>query len=169
MIYAGIGSRKTPEEILRVMEIFATFSAPVATLRSGGAPGADQAFEFGAILGGGRMETYLPWKGFEGIQDGAITKPSKLAMEIAEQYHPNWDRLSQGARKLMARNSYQILGSRLNEDDISDLVVCWTSDGKASGGTGQAIRIAADYDVPVLNLQREDDYHYMCETLGFQE
>lgn len=152
------------------MENFATLAANAeATLRSGAAPGADQAFEFGAMLGGGRIETYLPWKGFEGVQNGEVIKPSKLAMEIAAQYHPNWGRLSQGARKLIGRNSYQILGPRLNEDEISDLVVCWTSDGKASGGTGQALRIAADYNIPVLNLQREDDYQDVLSSLERRE
>lgn len=148
------------------MEDFATFSAPHATLRSGAAPGADQAFEFGATLGGGMIETYLPWKGFEGRQEGTVVEPSKLAMEIAEQYHPNWKALKQGGRKLMARNSYQILGETLSEDTLSDLVVCWTSDGKASGGTGQALRMAADYDIPILNLQREDDLNVVVEMLS---
>lgn len=158
--YAGIGSRTTPPEILKVMDLFANAIAKESLLRTGAAPGADQAFEFGAVMGGGRVEIYLPWKGFEGRQDGTIVKPGEDAFAIAEHYHPGWKFLKQGARKLMARNSYQILGPNLY--DPVDMVICWTPDGSLdgtgskSGGTGQALRIAADYAIPVLNLQRND-------------
>jgi hypothetical protein len=36
-------------------------------------------------------------------------------------------------------------------------VVCWTSDGKASGGTGQAIRIAKYYEIPTYNLNNKEE------------
>jgi SpoU rRNA methylase family enzyme len=39
-----------------------------------------------------------------------------------------------------------------NMDRPTDLVICWTKDGAATGGTGQAIRMANHYGVPVLNL-----------------
>lgn len=158
--YAGIGSRSTPDEILKVMDLFANAIACDALLRTGGAKGADQAFEFGAVLGGGRVELFLPWKGFEGRQDATLLEPGKDAMEIAEHYHPGWKYLKQGARKLIARNGYQVLGPDLY--DPVDLIVCWTPDGSLdgtgnkTGGTGQALRIAADYGIPVLNIQRED-------------
>jgi len=46
--YAGIGSRKTPPDILALMEACAYKLARYGwNLRSGGAPGADQAFERG--------------------------------------------------------------------------------------------------------------------------
>lgn len=159
-VYTGIGSRQTPPEIIKLMEAFAEYSAKDVVLRSGGAKGADQAFEFGATLGGGRIETFLPWAGFEGIQDAVLTAPDQDAMEVGEKYHPGWKYLKQGAKKLIARDSYQILGRNL--DHPTELVVCWTPDGSLdghgskSGGTGQALRIASDYEIPVLNLARGD-------------
>lgn len=158
--YAGVGSRETPDEILKVMDLFANAIATESLLRTGAAEGADQAFEFGAVLGGGQHEIYLPWKGYNGRPDGTITNPGKDALELAEYYHPNWKALKQGARKLHARNGYIVLGPKLY--DPVEMVVCWTQDGSLdgtggrSGGTGQALRIAADYDIPVLNLQRPD-------------
>ena len=50
----------------------------------------------------------------------------------------------------MARNSYQVLGRNL--DDPVEFVICWTPGGSGSGGTGQAIRIAKDYQIPVFDL-----------------
>ena len=48
--YAGIGSRRTPPEILRLMERMALIlSGAGYTLNSGGAKGADSAFENGAL------------------------------------------------------------------------------------------------------------------------
>lgn len=166
--YAGIGSRTTPLEILEVMDHFAEAIATESLLRTGGARGADQAFEFGATLGGGLVEVYLPWKGFEERQDGKITDPGKDALELAEHYHPNWKALKQGGRKLMARNGYQVLGPDLF--DPVEMVICWTPDGSLDGtgsqvgGTGQALRIAADYEIPVRNLQRPD---HLAEIASF--
>lgn len=51
--------------------------------------------------------------------------------------------------KLQARNSYQILGLDLNTP--SNFVICWTKNGKGSGGTGQAIRIARAYNIPIFD------------------
>jgi hypothetical protein len=48
------------------------------------------------------------------------------------------------------RNAQIVLG-----DDLKtpvDFVVCWTPDGKLTGGTAMALRIAFDYDIPIFNL-----------------
>lgn len=162
--YAGIGSRETPDEILCVMEDFAYAVASHSVLRSGGAPGADLAFEFGATLGGGLKEIFLPWKGFNDCINGCLLEPSQAARDLAEYYHPRWKSLSHGAKKLIARNSHQVLGKNL--DDPVDMVVCWTKDGKASGGTGQAIRIAEARGIEVLNIRNPDPLEWVCEAIG---
>src|SRR3990167_10553936 len=85
------------------------------TLRSGGAPGSDTAFEAGAT----RREIYLPWKGFNN-NTSHLFAISEEAEELASWYHPGWVNLDQAARKLMARNGYQVLGSKL--DDPSEFL-----------------------------------------------
>lgn len=156
-IYAGIGSRRTPPEILARMTAAARRLDTLGyTLRSGAADGADTAFEQGAT----RKEIYLPWKGFRGNRSTKheIT-PDALA--IAELLHPNFKRLSQTATLLMARNGYQILGEHL--DTPVDFVLCYTPDGAESekqrtmktGGTGQAIALASRWGIPVFNMADE--------------
>lgn len=64
--YAGIGSRDTPEDILRLMAVVAAKREDDGfILRSGGADGADTAFESG-VVSSDMKEIYLPWKGFNG-------------------------------------------------------------------------------------------------------
>ncbi len=166
MIYTGIGSRETPDSILRIMKAYAAKMATDGNLlRSGAAPGADSYFESGCLSVGGSKEIYLPWAGFEGrTGSGYISAIPKEAFEIAATFHPAWERCSQGARKLHTRNVCQILGKDLKTK--TDLVVCWTKDGKASGGTGQAIRIAEHYDVRIVNLQRREDLEEVMKYLG---
>lgn len=145
--YAGIGSRETPADVLATMtEIARRLRARGFVLRSGGARGADQAFAAGA---GEDAEIFLPWPGFEG-QQSRFCPPTTAAYELAGQHHPAWAQLSDGARRLQARNSHQVLGWGL--DDPVEFVVCWTPDGKGAGGTGQAIRIAAATGIPVFDL-----------------
>ena len=147
--YAGIGSRETPMEYRQLMSNIAEELANAGfILRSGGASGADEAFEIGCDRVRGNKEIYLPWKGFNGSDSILIVK-DKRAFDIARKYHPNYSALKQGAQKLMARNSHQILG--LNLESPVDFVICWTKDGKGQGGTGQALRIAKDYDIPVFD------------------
>lgn len=145
MYYTGIGSRETPDDILDLMESAARALRHRAgyTLRSGGADGADSAFERGA---GSQSEIYLPWKGFNG-SNSPLYHISTEAMELAASLHPAWSRCSQGARKLHARNCYQVLGSDLNAP--SRFVLCWHN---GSGGTLQACRLAEACGVPIRNL-----------------
>jgi hypothetical protein len=148
--YTGIGSRNTDSSTLRIMEKLGFHLAKKGfILRSGGADGADMAFERGCDRGGGHKEIYLPWKGFNNNNSNLYTICPK-AIEIAWEYHPNYYKLSEGAQKLMARNSYQLLGSNLKTK--SEFVICYTTDGKDSGGTGQSIRISEAKKIKVFNL-----------------
>jgi hypothetical protein len=147
-LYAGVGSRETPPDILaRMTAIAVKASIKDWTLRSGAADGADSAFEAGAK----DKEIWLPWRGYNKHFSQLIVRPGAIA--IASKFHPAWDRCSQGAQKLHGRNMHILLGEDLNTP--VEFVVCWTKDGLASGGTGQAIRAAKHYKIPVYNLFSE--------------
>lgn len=153
-IYAGIGSRDAPDDILEeCIRIAITLAKKGFTLRSGGAEGCDDAFEIGCDHANGSKEIYLPWKKFNRNSSELYT-PSDLAFEIAEKYHPKWNDLRHNIKKLHARNTHQILG----QDCCTpvDFVVCFTPKGELIGGTSQALRIARDYDIPILNLGSEE-------------
>lgn len=155
--FAGIGSRSTPDPVLQVMRKVAHRLSELGyTLLSGGAAGADSAFEEGCF---NRKEIYLPWPGFRHLQGRhCVTLPSAEAFRVAEAIHPAWKRLNDTAQALMARNSHQVLGADLRSP--VDFVVCWTPDGceseatrsRTTGGTGQAIALADRWRITGVNL-----------------
>lgn len=150
MHYAGIGSRATPIATLVIMTRLAeNLEQSGFILRSGAAKGADTAFEQG-ITEEDHKEIYLPWKGYNQSKSSRYYI-NQTALDMAEQFHPNWAACSNTVRKFHARNCYQVLGQDLNKP--VRFILCWTSDGKASGGTGQAIRLAHHHNIPVFNMQ----------------
>ncbi len=138
--YCGVGSRSTS---LLILELMTSVSENLASkgwiLHSGGADGADLAFEKGCDQAGGLKEIFLPWEGFNGSTSTLFEIPEK-AFSIVRDIHPAWDRLKQGGQKLRARNAQQVLGKNLNTP--VELVICWTEGGKAVGGTATAINLA---------------------------
>lgn len=159
LIYTGIGSQKTPPDICILMTDLAKQLSRHWFLRSGYADGADRAFGKGAHLVNGPQVHYLPWKGFNSapkcnpIFVALDQLPSELvaqATDMAARLHPNWNACSQGARKMHTRNMFQVLGNDLNTP--ADMVVCWTPRGSGSGGTGQAMRLAKQLDIPIFDL-----------------
>ena len=149
-IYTGIGSRSTPKETLQLFALLGRYFAQKGfILRSGGAKGADTAFENGCKEVNGRKEIYIPWKGFEDSRSSLVVE-SPMAFQIAKKFHPNWESLSEGAKKLQARNSHQILGWDL--ESPSNFVVCYTEGGKRKGGTGQALRLAESLNIPIFDF-----------------
>ncbi len=156
-VYAGIGSRKTPQAVLETMDRIGRAMARHGwTLRSGAADGADTAFEAGAEHGKGPREIWLPWPGFNGrTADGAATRVgtnSQANRDLARQSHPAWHVLRDAVQKLMVRNVHQILGPEPGSSPPSDVVICWTPDGTGEGGTGMAIRLAERHGIPVVDL-----------------
>ena len=152
--YCGIGSRQTPTAVLEIMTRLGCLLATHGfILRSGGAPGADSAFERGCDMAKGEKEIFIPWNGFQernANQPGVYAGVSQEALDMASTVHPAWDRCGDGARKLHARNCYQILGHKLNAP--VKMVICWTVGGSRKGGTGQALRLAELLNIPIIDL-----------------
>jgi hypothetical protein len=167
--YTGIGSRSTPAAYMLLMENFAErLSRLDIILRSGGADGADSAFEKGVI--GDLKEIFLPWPNFNHNKSD-LCNISVEAYKLAWEHHPHWAALKQSVRKLHARNVHQILGKDLKTP--SSAVICWTQDGantakdctRLTGGTGMAIRIAHEHKVPVYNIKNREDYSKCIEWI----
>ncbi|MFO7815325.1 MAG: hypothetical protein R6V14_06290 [Halanaerobiales bacterium] len=176
--YAGIGSRDTPQDILKIMERLAfSLGKNKYTLRSGGSPGADTAFEAGAKKAQSEFEIYLPWSKFQARMGENYIDVRNLdtfdkAQNIAIKNYPEFEELSESSKKLIIRDTYQVLGKDLNTP--SEFIVCWTPDGcithrdrsRETGGTGQAISIASKRDIPIFNLKLKEHRRQIKEWLG---
>ena len=148
MYYAGIGSRQTPPEILNTMTKIAQALGKLGyTLRSGGADGADKAFEVGAV----KKEIFRP------------RHATPEAIELAMSLHPAPSKCNDYVRKLHGRNAQIILG--LNLDSPVEFVICWTKNGKIIGGTGLGIRLSMSKNIPIFNLANNKDFIKLQERL----
>jgi hypothetical protein len=166
--YAGIGSRETPENVLKIMEqLGKIFAKKNFILRSGAAEGADRAFEKGCDEAKGQKEIYLPWKNFNGSESDLFYENLPAAAEeIAFKYHPNLYKCTYGVIKMMTRNSCQILGKDCHTK--CNFVVCYCaidSNGNETGGTSQALRIARDKNIPIFNLFYKEELNKLKEYI----
>lgn len=146
MRYAGVGSRETPPAVLvKMTEVAKILESKGYTLQSGGAVGADSAFENGVTS---KKQIFY------------AKDATPETIEIAKELHPNPSALTEYPLKLMARNTFQVFGKNL--DEPVDFVLAWTKDGaetsaernRSTGGTGQAIDMASRKGVPVINMAK---------------
>ncbi len=153
--FAGIGTRETTEEDLRRIRIVASFLHENNYIcRTGRAEGSDAAF-----MEHCRSIIYLPWWSYNRHIGGkeillTMNDPIREAFDIAKKFHPSWGTLKDPVRKLHARNTHIILGRNL--DIPVKFVVCAAKEDHLSfvqGGTGQGVRVAQSYKIPVLNLR----------------
>lgn len=159
--YTGIGARNVPqEEYTLCTEIAKKLSSLDYICRSGGAKGCDTAFQKGAS----RFEIYRPNKTYlkENRQRRKILNTDwTIARDMSAMIHPAWNNLSEYVKDLHTRNFFQLRGTKAIN---SSFVICWTFDGaqtadetsNKTGGTGQAIRLADYYSIPVFNLSNEE-------------
>jgi hypothetical protein len=155
--YTGIGSRRAPKSaLIKARQIAFNFAEKDIIMRSGGADGMDTAFDNGCWEAGGESEIYVPWKIFNKFsfrdknRRQVIVPEFNPGAQIASKHHCRWNDLNTTAKKLLARNPYQILGKDLNTPSL--FVVCWTPCGRIIGGTAIGILIARQRNIPVFNI-----------------
>ena len=171
--YAGVGSRATPREVLAGMSDVAQVLGDAGlALSTGGADGADKAFEAGALRTDAPVTVHTPWPGYNGYRPGRdpesdidVIHPKAgdavrgmSFLHLARKHHPAWDRCRRGARALFLRN-VSILAGALDDDGAVlpvRAVIAWnpngSAHGRAAGGTGHTLRVAAELNIPVVNL-----------------
>lgn len=155
--YTGIGSRSAPvSECDKLKQIAKHLESIGFVLRSGGAEGADSAFE----------------SGVSSPQNKIILRPKHSTLDaekMASQIHPMWSACNDYARKLHGRNVQLVLGESLNEP--SEFVIAWTYDGQDRGGTRTGLVLAKQKGIPVFNLANRQDairFGAFLVQLGFE-
>lgn len=161
-IYAGVGSRNTPMPIQRMMRAIASKLYDEGwTLRTGGARGADDAFMGGA-----------QWNRRDIIRADDMLDLIDLNRDVYmkawkdfQEVHPNPAACKkQDIQHLQMRNGLILLGWEY--DEPCKFVICWTPNAQVIGGTGQTIRLANKYGIPVFNLANPEHYNRILHWLN---
>ena len=171
--YAGVGARLTPPDVLDAMgDIAQTLGDAGTALSTGGAHGADKAFETGALRTDAPITVHTPWPGYNGYRPGrdpetdidiVHPKPTETVegrtyADLAREHHPHWNRCSRGARALFLRNVSILAGAVDGGGGTLPVraVIAYTPNGlpvgREAGGTGHTLRTAASLDIPCVNL-----------------
>jgi len=169
---ACVGSRALdPSALALLTAIGASLVTAGWIVHSGGAQGADQAFARGAAqaLGAtahapGGLVIHLPWASYErAAADAAVRQSGGRALidlqaftpderTTALQFHPAPDRLSPAGITLMTRNVRIVCPQGLTADPVH-LVIAYPSNRRGGGGTGQALRLAESFGIPIHDLR----------------
>lgn len=151
MRIAAIGSRKiTPEQYDLFYKIGRYLSSQGYFISSGNANGTDQSFADGVNSSNPKnLLLYLPWATYNQdsihCENKILKEPKIQWFDLTAPFHPGWKNLSQGVKRLMARN-YGIIYK-------ADKVIALLNHNKSGGGgTGQGVRIANHLKIPVLDL-----------------
>lgn len=176
--YAGVGNRDTTiNGNSLIQEIAVLLDQHGYDLSTGDASkGADEVFW---------TTSTSPYKrrygpvGKAARSDTIIVEPNTLAykraQEISSRLHPKWRWVSQPIRELHIRNVFELLGDQA--DQPVEFMVCWTKDrvctasetSKKTGGTGQAIRIAEAFGIPIFNINSHYGLHGLIDYLNISE
>lgn len=147
---ACIGSRVLfPDEKELCFNIGKSLVQKGYCIKSGNAIGADQSYASGAnSVNPQSVYIYLPYPKYnrDKIVPGNyfMENPNPEWFNVAAFYHSNWGSLSQGIRKLHARNVGIV--------DGVEFVIAFPNQ-QGGGGTGMGMRIAAANGITVYNLR----------------
>lgn len=152
---ACIGSREiSKDQTVLFQEIGSWIVSKGWYISSGNADGSDYNFACGGNkINPSNVILYLPWASYNSnyIRPGnrVLTEPKEEWFELTKAFHPGWNNLSQGVKRLMARN-YGILHR-------ADKVITLLNHNKSGGGgTGQGWRIAEHLKIPRLDLNNKN-------------
>lgn len=163
--YAGIGSRETPPKVLEQMAKIGFFLAECGyVLRSGGAQGADSAFERGCNEAQGVKQIWQPNRGYFPLHEWATDEASEVCWEYP------LEKMRAHTISLITRNMYQVFGDDEGVRAPVDFVVYWSKgnpleQGVDSGGTRYAVRVAHKHGIPTYNLRtQKEDFANLLRT-----
>ncbi len=149
--YTGVGSRETPNNIRSLMTgVAKKLNEYNYTLRSGGAKGADYAFEIGSE----KCDIYSVSEKHKPISKKPNIIPNledyRELVKLCCRHYKNIT--NQYAKDLHTRNICQVIGHDITNIVRSDFLLCYTKFGDYVGGTTTAIRCAEHFDVPIFNF-----------------
>ncbi|WP_217912916.1 hypothetical protein [Miltoncostaea marina] len=159
-VVAAVGERElSPAGLELCARVGAALARAGHTVRTGGSPGADQAYAAGATAGGGAVELVVPWSGFE----PAARPPGAAVVALDPALHADWVALARDAdpgrgaprdhddQRLLARNGGIVLGGH-GLGPAAAICVAAHRGERPRGRTVHAIACAGRAGIPVVLL-----------------
>ena len=112
-----------------------------------------------------KVKSYLPWSKFNlNIKTPVVKNPRKDAYEYACNYHTKFNTLPATIRAKLASEITAMFTEKFS--DPVDMIICYNETGdevitrgvdyKSLGNISFTIKVAADNNISVFNLQKED-------------
>lgn len=175
MTYAGIGSRKTPAEVLEEMQKIAEklessgYKLQTGYKKRKGSiveeEGADKAFSSG-VKKPANKELFGP----DMVNDTAMRVAYEIHSDLGDMANYTYKKwvdevgeakareYAEGTKNLQARNTFQVFGRNL--DTPVDFVLFYAEekegDLRPKGGTGQAVEMARRKGIPTINMKNSN-------------
>lgn len=169
-----VGSRETPKDIYLLMRELAQLLLSFGWDGYSGASGfADKQLEqayfynYYRNIAQGTIYCFMPWGHFDSLfkfQEKVVyyntpmlpdyDRAKVIAKEHYDKYN-DYDKLGVGAKSMMNRNVYQVLGPELKHK--TDITIYWAKPATSKnmvcqGGTNLAVALSEHYQVPTINL-----------------
>ena len=174
--YIPVAFMANPEAPLDIIDKFKALTKEMSSLgftirAAGGNSEADDAI----VKETDKLEVYLPWKGFNNIEESFSYFADESSIVQACKYHPAADRMKDGAKKFLSRN-YRLLQGK-NLKSAAKFVVIWSEDGASklsektfkTGPVGHVLSIAASIKTPVFNLGKRGVFEELMEYLKVEK
>lgn len=162
--YSGIGSRKTPPEICKILSQIGKKLQNRFILRSGAAKGADLSFE--KFVRSENKIIYKP-QDFDQSPENLDFCTSELESNLDKGV--KLKNMRPFVKVLLLRDMNQVLGDPKNGWKKSEFLICWTPTEnyflKECGGSRYAIRCALKHGIRVHNLINENVMKMVNEWL----
>lgn len=183
--WTGIGSRDiTQEEYQWAVLVGEQLTRRYGMiLRSGGAGGADTAFQHGVCnVDFRRCEIWIPWEGFlpeqvhpdfggcEYIVAGLKrTNDAEWFYTEHTNIMPWFSNMKASNKLLHGRNYYQVVGKeKAPKSSVCIFIADENSNGDISGGTRSAVLVARHYKIPTYNLRNTEQREKLFSLIGVE-
>lgn len=118
------------------------------------------------------VETYIPWKAFNGIENNRHYYNTLTSKHLAQLNFGAWDKISDAVKAMLARNVRMVFGDKNNS--VALCVITWSGDGasrpaeitKETGRASFIIKLAGSYGFPVINIGKSNAEAILEKSFG---
>ena len=118
-----------------------------------------------------KTEAYTPWKNFNNIES-KHSYNTETSKHVAASNFQGWDKVPDAVKAMLARNVRMVFGDK--NRSVTLCLITWSPDGasraaevtKETGRSGNIIKLASTYGIPVINMAKPNAEAILEKTFG---